>query len=194
MISAKLGHRLDKPLTPLSQQITLTGITPNLLTVLGFSVSIAAACSFAFGMPRLGGFLILLSGGFDLLDGAVARTTGKVTKFGAFLDSVLDRYSDAFLFLGIGIYLFTDPLNVLLVGLTLIGTFFVSYARARAEGLGLTCTTGLMERTERMILMSIGGIFDIFVPVLWILLVLTHFTALQRIHYIWSMTRTKTEG
>ena len=188
MISAKLGHRIDKPLAPLSRQITLTGITPNFITILGFSVSIAASCSFAFGMPMLGGFLILLSGGFDLLDGVVARTMGKVSKFGAFLDSVLDRYSDALIFLGIGIYLSNDPLNVLLVSIAFMGTFLISYARARAEGLGLTCTTGLMERTERIILLSIGGIFDILVPILWILLFLTHFTALQRIHYIWSMT------
>jgi phosphatidylglycerophosphate synthase len=142
-------------------------------------------------MPRLGGILILLSGGFDLLDGIVARTTGKVTAFGAFLDSVLDRYSDAALFLGIGVYLRDDPLNILLVGLTFIGTVLISYVRARAEGLGLTCNIGIMERPERIIILSIGGIFDILISVLWILLILTHFTAIQRIYHTWSMTRRK---
>jgi phosphatidylglycerophosphate synthase len=140
-------------------------------------------------MPRLGGILILLSGGFDLLDGIVARTTGKVTAFGAFLDSVLDRYSDAALFIGIGIYLSENPLNILLLSLTFIGTFLISYVRARAEGLGLTCNVGLMERPERIILLAIGGIFDILIPVLWILFVFTHFTVLQRIYHVWKTVK-----
>lgn len=194
MISARLGHRFDKPLTPLAQKITLTGITPNSLTFIGFAVSLVAASSFILRMPGLAGILILLSGGFDLLDGVVARTTGKMTAFGAFLDSVLDRYSDAALFLGIGIYLSDNPLNILIAGLTLIGTFLISYVRARAEGLGLKCNIGLMERPERIILIGIGGIFDILVPVLCILLILTHFTVIQRIHHVWSKTRREREG
>lgn len=189
MISAKLGHRFDKPLTPLTELITYTGITPNFLTIAGFAISLVASVSFIFGMPRLGGILILLSGGFDLLDGVVARSTGKVTSFGAFLDSVLDRYSDAALFLGIGVYLSYTPLNILLVVLTFIGTFLISYVRARAEGLGLTCNIGLMERPERIILLSIGGIFNVLVPVLWVLLILTHLTVLQRIHHVWKSVR-----
>lgn len=189
MISAKSGHRFDKPLTPLSRQIAMTGITPNFLTLAGFALGLVAAGSFILRMPILAGILILLSGGFDLLDGVVARNTGKVTKFGAFLDSVLDRYSDAALFLGIAIYLSDSAINILLVGLTLIGTFLISYARARAEGLGLTCNIGLMERPERIILLSIGGIFDILVPVLWIMLILTHLTVLQRIHHAWKAVK-----
>lgn len=189
MISARLNHRFDKPLAPFAHQIILTGITPNSLTVAGFIVSLAASASFVSGMPRLAGILILLSGGFDLLDGVVARTTGKATRFGAFLDSVLDRYSDAALFLGIGILLSENPINILILSLTFIGTFLISYVRARAEGLGFTCNIGLMERPERIILLSIGGIFNILVPVLWILLVLTHLTVLQRIYHIWSKTR-----
>lgn len=189
MISAKSGHRFDKPLTALSRQIAMTGITPNFLTLAGFALGLVAAGSFILRMPILAGILILLSGGFDLLDGVVARNTGKVTKFGAFLDSVLDRYSDAALFLGIAIYLSDSAINILLVGLTLIGTFLISYARARAEGLGLTCNIGLMERPERIILLSIGGIFDILVPVLWIMLILTHLTVLQRIHHAWKAVK-----
>ncbi len=189
MISARLNHRFDKPLAPFALRITLTGITPNLLTFAGFIVSLIASVSFILRMPQLGGILILLSGGFDLLDGVVARTTGRATKFGAFLDSLLDRYSDAALFLGIGIFLGNNPLNILILSLTFIGTFLISYVRARAEGLGFTCNIGLMERPERIILLAVGGIFDILIPVLWILLVLTHFTVLQRIYHIRSKTR-----
>ncbi len=189
MISARLGHMLDKPLTPLAQHITLTGITPNLLTITGFIVSIAASASFISKTPKLAGILILLSGGFDLLDGVVARISGKVTAFGAFLDSLLDRYSDAILFLGIGIYLIDNSFNVLLTALVFIGTFLISYVRARAEGLGLTCNVGIMERPERIILLALGGIFNILVPVLWILLIFTHFTVLQRIYHTWLITR-----
>lgn len=189
MISARLNHRFDKPLASFAHQIILTGITPNSLTVAGFIVSLAASLSFILRMPRLAGILILLSGGFDLLDGIVARTTGKATKFGSFLDSVLDRYSDAALFIGIGIFLSDNPVNILILSLTFIGTFLISYVRARAEGLGFTCNIGLMERPERIILLAVGGIFNILVPVLWILLVLTHLTVIQRIHHIWSKTR-----
>lgn len=189
MISARLNHRFDKPLASFAHQIILTGITPNSLTFAGFIVCLTASLSFILRMPRLAGILILLSGGFDLLDGIVARTTGKATKFGAFLDSVLDRYSDAALFIGIGIFLSDNPVNILILSLTFIGTFLISYVRARAEGLGFTCNIGLMERPERIILLAVGGIFNILVPVLWILLVLTHLTVLQRIHHIWSKTQ-----
>ncbi len=189
MISARLGHRLDKPLAPLAQHITLTGITPNFLTITGFIVSIAASASFILKTPKMAGILILLSGGFDLLDGVVARTSGKVTAFGAFLDSLLDRYSDAMLFFGIGIYLIDNSFNVFLTALVFTGTFLISYVRARAEGLGLTCNVGLMERPERIILLALGGIFNILLPVLWILLIFTHFTVFQRIYHTWLITR-----
>ncbi|NOX20526.1 MAG: CDP-alcohol phosphatidyltransferase family protein [Nitrospirae bacterium] len=182
MISARLGHFLDKPLEPIAKRIR---ITPNFFTVAGFVVTTAAATTIVFN-PRIGGILILAGGAFDILDGVVARTNGKVTEFGAFLDSVLDRYSDAFVFLAIALYLYLqgDNIGALLSIGTMVGAFLISYARARAEGLGIDCHTGLMERPERVILTSIACITGYFLPVLVALFVLTHLTVLQRILHV----------
>ena len=137
------------------------------------------------------GLFMLFGGVLDMLDGIVARTSGRVTKFGAFLDSVLDRYSDAFLFLSISYYLAAQGNHTgsfLSLG-TLVGAFLISYARARAEGLGIPCNTGIMERPERIILLIFATLTGWLVPVLWIMLVLTHVTVLQRIYYVWHRTR-----
>jgi phosphatidylglycerophosphate synthase len=137
---------------------------------------------------RLGGILILIGGIFDVLDGIVARSRGKTTEFGAFLDSVLDRYSDAFLFLAIAWYfLDRDNLIGIYVSLgTLLGAFLISYTRARAEGLGKSCHTGVMERPERILLLAFAAITGWLLPVLWIMLVLTHITVIQRIYHVWK--------
>ncbi|MEW6054590.1 MAG: CDP-alcohol phosphatidyltransferase family protein [Nitrospirota bacterium] len=182
MLSAKLGHFLDKPLGHLVQKIPLS---PNSLTVIGFLVTIAAA----FVIPKnltLGGLLILCGGFFDMLDGIAARTRGTETKFGAFLDSVFDRYSDAFLFLSFAWYLAANDSHTgsfLSLG-TLVGAFLISYARARAEGLGESCNTGIMERTERIILLAFAAFTGWIVPVLWIMMILTHITVIQRVYHV----------
>ena len=151
MIGAKLGHFLDKPLTPLVKKIPLN---PNILTAAGFVITVAAAFVLPYNI-RLGGLLILTGGLFDMLDGVSARVNNKVTKFGAFLDSLLDRYSDAFLFLSVAWYLASkgEHTGAFLSLGTLVGAFLISYARARAEGLGEDCKTGIMERPERIILL-----------------------------------------
>jgi phosphatidylglycerophosphate synthase len=135
---------------------------------------------------KIGGALILIGGIFDMLDGMVARTRGTTSKFGAFLDSVLDRYSDAFLFLSFAWYLAAqgDHTGAFLSLGTLVGAFLVSYARARAEGLGEPCHTGIMERPERIILLIFAALTGWFDPVLWVMLVLTHVTVLQRIYHV----------
>ncbi len=182
MLSAKLGHFLDRPLEPIARRIRLT---PNFLTLAGFLVTIAAAVTIPYN-PRAGGVLILLGGAFDVLDGVVARTNGKVTDFGAFLDSVLDRYSDAFLFLSIAWYMVVrgnETGAFLSIG-TMVGAFLISYARARAEALGRDCHTGIMERPERIILLAAACLTGYFLPVLWLLFVLTHFTVIQRILHV----------
>jgi len=187
MISARLGHFLDGPLGSLVKRIPLS---PNSLTIIGFLITVVAA----FVIPhniKLGGVFILLGGAFDVLDGMVARAKGKVSRFGAFLDSVLDRYSDAFLFLSLSYYLAENGNHAgSFVSLgSFVGAFLISYARARAEGLGVSCHTGIMERPERIILVIIATLTGWIMPVLWIMLVLTHVTVAQRVHYVWKATR-----
>lgn len=187
MIGSKLGHFLDKPLTSLVKNIPLN---PNMLTAAGFVITVAAAFVLPYNI-RLGGLLILIGGLFDMLDGISARVNNKVTKFGAFLDSVLDRYSDAFLFLSVAWYLASrgEHTGAFLSLGTLVGAFLISYARARAEGLGEDCKTGIMERPERIILLILAALTGWFVPILWIMLILTHVTVLQRVYYVWKKTR-----
>jgi CDP-diacylglycerol--glycerol-3-phosphate 3-phosphatidyltransferase len=134
------------------------------------------------------GLMIILSGLFDLFDGVVARKSGKVTAFGGFLDSVLDRYSDLFLLLAFIIHYLRKgtPGLVILTFFVSIGTVLIPYIRARAEAIQIPCTVGLMERAERIILLSVGTLFQWMEPILWILAILTHFTVLQRIFYVWK--------
>jgi len=184
MLSARFGHFLDAPLGFIAARIPFS---PNVLSVIGFIITVTAA----FVIPHsllLGGVCIMIGGIFDMLDGMVARTTGRASKFGAFLDSVLDRYSDAFLFLSIAWYLAAhgDHAGSFLSIGTLVGAFLISYARARAEGLGETCHTGIMERPERIILLIISTLTGWLVPVLWIMLILTHVTVAQRVYYVWK--------
>ena len=182
MISAKLGHFLDRPLAPVAKKVS---ISPNVLTVLGFLVTALAAVVLTKDL-MVGGILILIGGFLDMFDGIVARTNGKVTDFGAFLDSVLDRYSDAFLFLATAWYLgaMGDHTGVVLSLGTLVGALLISYTRARAEGLGRQCKTGLMERPERIVLLAVGAITGGIMPVLWLMFFLTHLTVLQRIQHV----------
>ena len=184
MLSARLGHFLDVPLSFIAKRIPFS---PNALTVTGFFITLIAALVIPYNI-RLGGIFIMIGGVFDMLDGIVARTSGKTTKFGAFLDSVLDRYSDAFLFLSIAWYLAAhgDHTGSFLSIGTMLGALLISYARARAEGLGQDCHTGLMERPERIILLIFATVIGWLVPILWVMLVLTHATVIQRMYYVWK--------
>ncbi|MEW6214707.1 MAG: CDP-alcohol phosphatidyltransferase family protein [Nitrospirota bacterium] len=187
MLSAKLGYSLDRPLSPIAKRISLS---PNILTIIGFLITVAAALVIPHNI-RLGGILILVGGVFDMLDGIVARINGRTTRFGAFLDSVLDRYSDAFLFLSVAWYLAEKGNHTgafLSLG-TLVGAFLISYARARAEGLGESCYTGIMERPERIILLIFATLTGWIIPVLWIMLILTHITVSQRIYHVWRQMK-----
>lgn len=187
MLSSRLGHFLDKPLKPLAKAIRLN---PNSLTVTGFMITVVAALIIPFNL-FYGGILILIGGLFDMLDGITARVNGRATRFGAFLDSLLDRYSDAFIFLSIAWYLASKgdhPGAFLSIG-SMLGAFLVSYARARAEGLGINGKIGLMERPERIILLIIGTITGWLIPVLWIIFVFTQITVIQRAYAVWKAGR-----
>jgi len=182
MLSAKLGHFLDIPLAQIVRRIPFS---PNVLTIIGFVITCIAALVIPYNI-RLGGILVLVGGVFDMIDGIAARTGGKATKFGAFLDSVLDRYADAFLFLALAWYFSSraDYTGAFLSIITLIGAFLISYARARAEGLGESCHVGIMERPERIMLLIFATLTGWLLPVLWVMAVLTHITVIQRICHV----------
>jgi CDP-diacylglycerol--glycerol-3-phosphate 3-phosphatidyltransferase len=192
MIGNKIGHRLDPALNAIYRRIAGNRGDPNLLTLLGFLATIGASALIVADLWITAGFAIILSGVLDLFDGAVARNLDKVTPFGGFLDSVLDRYSDSFILLALIIFYLRKGNGqlVILTSFASIGTTLISYARARAEAARIECTVGLMERAERIILLSAGFLFNIMEPILWILAIFTHVTVVQRVYYVWKKSRT----
>ena len=192
MISEKLGHRFDNTFSQIARIIFGKNIHPHLLTFMGLIINIGAAVCLGTGYWVLGGCLILVAGLFDILDGAVARVFNRATKFGGFLDSVIDRYSDIVLFIGIIWYYASreEPGYIFIACIVLMGCILIPYSRAKAEIFLDHCNIGLMERAERTILLAIGSIFNILNFVLLILAVLTHITVIQRIHYTWKKMQT----
>jgi len=182
------AHRFVQPAV---QLLAKTGLTPNTLTVLGFLVSVAAGGLIATDYLLVGGLVVLFAGLFDLLDGALARARGQATRFGALLDSTLDRLSEAALLFGLLVlYARQDSTQgILLSGAVLVGSLLVSYVRARAEGLGLKCEVGLFTRPERVIVLALGLMLDQVLVALWVMAVLTYVTVAQRLLYIWQQTR-----
>jgi CDP-diacylglycerol--glycerol-3-phosphate 3-phosphatidyltransferase len=178
--------------------LSKTGLAPNTLTLLGFLWSLAAAVVIAKEYLFIGGLLVLFSGAFDLFDGALARTKGQSTKFGAFLDSTLDRLSEAALLFGLLVLYVaqSSTLEIWLIFITLIGSASVSYARARAEGLGMKCEVGIFTRPERIIVLALGllaGAHGIVIA-LWMMAILTLVTLVQRIIYVWQQTKKEVEN
>ncbi len=165
------------------------GLTPNALTIIGYVLTFPVVYVLATGQLRLGGVLVALASLFDNLDGALARETGQTTKFGAFFDSVMDRYSEATIFFGLFLW-FTRQQNeqaLVLIYVTLVGSVMVSYARARAEGLDMECKVGWFSRFERVALLSVALIVNRVLPALWIMAVFTNITALQRVYHVWRI-------
>ena len=163
-------------------------LTPNAVTLLGFGMSVAATCLVGFGWLLAGGIVFLAGSLLDALDGTLARLTGKASPFGALLDSVLDRLSEAALFVGLAVYAldagFTDNYRLFFIVVLLLALIFsqaVSYLRARGEGLGVFIRSGLMTRAERVVLLGIGLIVEQIVWVLLFIAVASCFTLLQRL-------------
>ncbi len=183
--------RFDALLLPVARRIADLGVSPNSLTVLGLVASVAVTASFIRGeLAYALGFMIAMSI-LDVVDGAVARISGKATDFGSFLDSLLDRYADALILLGLMIYLNGHYLLILVV---LVGTILVSYSRAKAEALGHRADVGIAERAERLIILMLAVLLEIagynaIYPALILLAVLTHLTVLQRTLYVRSGSR-----
>ena len=168
---------------PVARALLRSNVRPNHLTVVGLGVSILAACALASGRLRVCALLLALAGLFDFFDGSLARLANRVSAFGAFLDSVVDRYSDLVVLLGAVLYYErqADSSGVLLTLITLVGTVMVSYTKARAQSVGLPCEIGLMERPERLIVLIAGAAFNLLTPAMVVLAVLTNLTAIQRI-------------
>jgi soluble lytic murein transglycosylase len=166
-------------------------LRPNHLTLIGLGVSLLATAAFIGARIRAGGVLLILAGLCDFFDGSLARASGQVSTFGAFLDSVIDRYSDLVVLLGIVVlYAHMSQMRGAIVAMAgLIGSMMVSYTKARAESIGVRCTVGIMERPERMICLIAGALLDLLEPALWVLAVLANLTAVQRIAFTWRATR-----
>lgn len=181
--------------------LALTRISPNVLTFLGLVINTIAGILFGYAnaqnydrMFMYAGLVIIGAGIFDMVDGRVARATGQVTTFGAFFDSVIDRYSDVALFFGLLVYYARANrfFYLVLVAFVMVSSVLVSYTRARAESLIGSCKVGFMERPERVVLVIIGGLFarwGAMAPVLWVLAVLSTITVIHRIVYTYQQTR-----
>jgi len=183
VVSEKIGDTLGRVLDAIVRGFAASGVNPNFLTFIGFGINLLAAYQFAYGYFRWAGLTIILAGLFDMTDGRVARLEGRVTPFGGFYDSVMDRYSDLCLLIGLVIYY--GRINrfqyVSLVAVAMIGSVMVSYTRARAENVIPSCKVGFLERPERVVLIIIGALFDRMAPVLWLIAVLSNVTVIHRI-------------
>jgi CDP-diacylglycerol--glycerol-3-phosphate 3-phosphatidyltransferase len=162
--------------------LALSRIHPNVLTFIGLLINVVAAFLFAGGHFRAAGLVVLGAGLFDMVDGRVARETNRVTKFGGFFDSVLDRYSDMALFMGLLVYYASINrfFYIVLTAIVMTGSVMVSYARSRAECTIPQCKVGFLERPERIVLIIIGALFDRMAPVLWIIAILSNVTVIHR--------------
>ena len=185
MITEKIGSTLGYVLDAIVRGFAASGINPNFLTFIGFGINVLAAYLFAYGYFRWAGVVIILAGLFDMTDGRVARFARRVTPFGGFYDSVMDRYSDLCLLIGLLIYYgrINRFFYVSLVAVAMIGSVMVSYTRARAETVIPSCKVGFLERPERVVLIIIGALFDRMAPVLWLIAVLSNVTVIHRIVY-----------
>jgi CDP-diacylglycerol--glycerol-3-phosphate 3-phosphatidyltransferase len=188
MFDGKFRTPVDKAVKPLGNLLRKTGLTPDHLTILGLLVGIAAAVAIGSGRLLLGALLVVLAALPDLLDGALAKASDSASQRGAFFDSTIDRITDALLLGGIAWYFAgtESPYMTLLPYAVASVSSLISYQRAKAESLGIDAKGGLMERAERIIAILVGLLFPVLlIPILWIMLVLTSITAIQRFAKVW---------
>src|SRR3954465_4592742 len=171
--------------------LALSKINPNVLTFVGLLINMVAAAFLASGRFRVAGLVIFFAGLFDMVDGRVARATNQVTRFGGFFDSVLDRYSDLALLVGLLVYYGTinRPAYVVLTAVVMTASVMISYPRTRAENIIPTCKVGFMERPERVVLFIIGALFDRMAPVLWTIAVLGNLTVIHRMIFTYQESK-----
>jgi CDP-diacylglycerol--glycerol-3-phosphate 3-phosphatidyltransferase len=194
MLGGYIGEVGQRGLNGLVRQLVRLNPNPNLLSVIGLGINIYAALLYGYGKFFQAGLVMIAANLFDMLDGRVARLTGRVTKFGAFLDSSLDRLSDMVVFLGIIIFYSRDTeyhstLYAALTGAALIGSVMVSYTSARAESLIPKCDVGFLRRPERVVLLVLGSLFNKMPATIWLLAVLSYWTFGHRLYHTWRETR-----
>ncbi len=187
----------DSVTPPLARLLARTPLTPNILTWLGFFISIGAAVLIVYDHFLAAGFIVLVAGLFDMLDGALARLTGRVSRFGGVLDSTLDRLSEGALLLALLVVFVRDQHVIvsLVVGVTLLGSIMVSYIRARMEGIGIECKAGFFTRPERVIILALGLMLHQFdnalLAALGVIAFFSWVTVIERLVYAWRQTRDK---
>ena len=194
--TSAIGSFFEKIILLIVRGLALSKIHPNVLTFIGLVINIGAAALLAGGQFRWAGVVIIGAGLFDMVDGRVARETNRVTRFGGFFDSVLDRYSDLFLLMGLLVWYgsINVPFYVVLTAVVMSGSVMVSYARARAENSIPMCKVGFMERPERVVLLIIGALFDRLPEVLWVIAVLSNLTVVQRMVFTWQEAKRLEEA
>ncbi|WP_297445077.1 CDP-alcohol phosphatidyltransferase family protein [Desulfurobacterium sp.] len=183
--STNIKLKVQKMLKPLAEAFDMVGVTPNILTVMGFFLSLISALLIYRKMFAIAGFVFLFSGACDMLDGILARVKGRVTKAGAFMDSFFDRYADFFP-LAAFVILSTNKRNVIMAVLgllSIVGSFATSYAKAKAESLGIECKVGLIERPERFFIILFALFTGFISEMLLFLAIFSNFTAFQRFFY-----------
>jgi CDP-diacylglycerol--glycerol-3-phosphate 3-phosphatidyltransferase len=188
MLDGHWRSSIEKGLKPVGRNLRRTGISADHLTALGVVMAAAAAIAIAMGQLHLGLLLLVLTGLPDALDGAVAKASGTAGPRGSFFDSVADRVSDALLLGGVAWYLADTRggLAPMLPMAVLAASLIISYERAKAESLGFNAKGGVMERAERIVVLGLGLLFEVLLmPVLWVMLVLTVVTAVQRFAKVW---------
>ena len=197
--TSAFGRACGRLLYAIVNRMALARISPNVLTFMGLVINVVAALLFGYAtganqgrMFFYAGLVVFAAGFFDLVDGPVARASNQVTRFGAFFDSVLDRYSDAALFFGLLVFYARGNrfFYVVLTALVMISAVMVSYTRARAESLIGSCKVGFMERPERLVLIIIGALANRMAPVLWVIAVLSTITVIHRMYYTWQQTES----
>ena len=190
-LARRIIHRfLEKPVVQILKRL---GVSPNSITIMGLGTTLVSAYLISDGYFMIGGIVLIISSIFDLLDGSLARSMGKVTVFGEVLDSVSDRIGEIAIFFGLLIFYIAEPmrLEIALLFLALSGSLLVSYLRARAEAASIDCEIGIMTRPERLILITLGLLINQMSIMLGIIVVLTIVTTGQRIVHIWKGLRSK---
>ncbi|MBV6497579.1 MAG: CDP-alcohol phosphatidyltransferase family protein [Acidobacteria bacterium ACB1] len=205
MLGSNIGRGAKRIIGAMVRALSASGINPNYLTTLGVTINIGCGVLFGLGQFFWAGIVLIVANLFDMLDGNVARNSGRVTKFGSFLDSSLDRLSDMAAFMGIIMfYAGNSPqhslLNVFLAGVGMMASVMVSYTTARSEGLGVKANVGFLQRPERVVLLVIGALStwdwnstsyfaNRMPPVLWILAVGSVWTLVHRMYFVWKEFR-----